>query len=332
MRHHASLIYQPDTPEERAYAFTEQIIVGRRSDRSNEMAGRVTIDDPTVSGRHCIVRQTLDGKFLIRDESRNGTKVRGRRLVPNVEVEIQPGDAISVTGRHCLRVAVDDAAIEVDVVHDYGETSALKVSETEVTIVVGDIAGYTTLNQRFDASAVVGPLGKVFAELEAVVNEHEGSIKEYQGDAIFAFWERDEADPKWHVLQACRAALALRDRVALIAGDRAVWTIPDFPLAMEWALTTGEVMIRAIGGDRPTGLAMVGDAVNYAFRLEKLAGEQTGTILACQTTRDRAEESFRFRSIGVHEVKGRSAEPVFALDGSLADTLPPRPVGTPPGG
>jgi class 3 adenylate cyclase len=318
----ARLIYNPDTPQKRVFSFVEQIVVGRRRGPSTEREGRVRIKDPTISGRHCVVRQSGDGRFYVRDESRNGTRVEGRRLVPNVEVEIQPGDRIQVAKGHGFLLDVDPLESDEEE-DDYldGATRALVNTESEVTILVGDIKGYTTLNQRFPAAEVYPPVGNVFQALEEVVTDFHGTIKEYQGDAIFAFWEKDEADPTWHTRQACHAALALHARVAELADDPEIWTLGErFPLGMDWALTSGKVLITAIGGKSVTGLAMVGDAVNYAFRLEKLANEETGPIIVCQHTHEAAEDTFDFEPLGEHKVAGRKeAEPVYAL---LGRTVP----------
>ncbi|HET8700276.1 MAG TPA: adenylate/guanylate cyclase domain-containing protein, partial [Nitrococcus sp.] len=142
------------------------------------------------------------------------------------------------------------------------------------------------------------------------------TIKEYQGDAIFAFWEADPERPGWHAKQACKAALALAQKLQRLARDPAVWDIPGFPLRMDWALTTGSVLVSSLGGERPTGLALVGNAVNYAFRLEKLANDKNGAVLACATTYALTSSEFLFRT--VHEVKlagYADAQRIYALVG-----------------
>jgi len=55
--------------------------------------------------------------------------------------------------------------------------------------------------------------------------------------------------------------------------------------------------------------------VNYAFGLEKLAGEQLGTILVSQSTEAKVRGAFDLHSIGERSVQGRLEETVFALDG-----------------
>ena len=183
-------------------------------------------------------------------------------------------------------------------------------------VLVGDIAEYTTLNRQFSATDVAASVKRVFAELELVITEFRGTIKEYQGDAVFAFWEFGGSMPDWHALQACRCALALQARVGELAADADVWGFGgQFPLSMEWAIATGIVAIGTLGRERPVGLNMSGDVVNYAFRLEKLAGKKFGAILLSHSTEARVRAAFDLRSIGVHAVGGRPQEAIFALDG-----------------
>jgi class 3 adenylate cyclase len=83
---------------------------------------------------------------------------------------------------------------------------------------------------------------------------------------------------------------------------------------MDWALTTGKVMMGRHGGSHPVGLSMIGTPVIKAFLLEKLADETTGSILVCEATRSLAGELFRFHDFGAMPIRGfPSPERVFAL-------------------
>jgi len=311
----ALLIYNPGSSSEESYPFEGQIVIGRRADVSDDQAA-VTIRDPLVSSRHCVITQSSNGHFFIRDVSRNGTRLAGRRLVPNVEFEINPGDSLSI-GDHSfiLKLADQDGTGQVD--EDYDEQTRIVTGQIDVTILVGDIRDYTVLNQKFSTTDIYPSIHRIFAELERIVQQYEGTIKEYQGDAIFAFWESNPDKPGWHTKQACKAALALHEKLKQMASDSSVWGVQEFPLHMEWALTSGPVLFSNMGGERPTGLAMIGDVVNYAFGLEKLANEDTGLVLACDRTHTIAGTDFRFREIGNIRVKGReNAQMVYALEGS----------------
>jgi class 3 adenylate cyclase len=143
---------------------------------------------------------------------------------------------------------------------------------------------------------------RVFRVLEKEVETYGGTAKENQGDAVFAFWEQR---PGFNfVAAACGAALGLNESVNKLAKDPSAWNVPGFPLQMDWALATGSVVISNVGADRPTGMSMIGEPVVLAFRLEKLATDQTGPIVACGATRELASGKFDFGDLGDVTAKG----------------------------
>jgi class 3 adenylate cyclase len=297
------------------FSFSESLEIGRYERDREHRAGCLLVEDPTVSFRHCILNRRPDGRCFLRDISRNGTRVDGRRLVPSVEVEIHPNQTISVGEGTTflfrdrpgpLRARERDAPPETLVFAD----------TTDVTLLVGDIRDYTALVREVPSDVLQPAVVRVFAALEKTVIEHGGTVKEYQGDAIVAFWE-DRGGVN-SAVAACRAALSLNREAQKLAEDPAVWTARGSSLHLDWALTTGSVVFQRLGEDTPMGLSMIGEAVPLAFRLEKLATDDTGPIIACAATRELASERFVFRDLGRVKAKGFD-DPlrVFALEGHI---------------
>ena len=56
----------------------------------------IVVKDPTnmVSRRHLQARRTAEGRILVRDISRHGTWLKGRRLKPNEQTVVGPNDVI----------------------------------------------------------------------------------------------------------------------------------------------------------------------------------------------------------------------------------------------
>jgi class 3 adenylate cyclase len=247
----------------------------------------------------------------VRDVSRNGTRLDGRRLVPNVEVSFALGQAIEVAPG-CSLALLGDTPLPAAGGDEGGRTMGA-AGITIATVVVGDIRDYTVLVRQAPAVDLQRSVARLFERLTEEVVSYGGTVKEYQGDAVFAFWEGTllgEQAPK-----ACAAALALNRLANRLASDRGTWDVPGFPLRMEWALATGPVVIDSIGGTHQrAGLSMVGEAVVLAFRLEKFATDLTGPIVACAMTRKMAGDAFRFRDLGEMQAKGFDrADHVFAL-------------------
>jgi class 3 adenylate cyclase len=298
--------------DEQRFPFYDEIEIGRDDERP-DATGVILVADPTVSRRHCVVAHRADGRCYVRDVSRNGTRLDGRRLVPNIEVELMPGHRLSVSPDLDLVLDGEARASAHDAEPSEGGTVAMP-SSAFATLLVGDIRDYTVLVRRAPSPVLQSSVNAVFEILSRAVGQLGGTVKEYQGDALVAFWEgRAEGGP---VAAACHAALELDRTARQLAADRGVWRVEDFPLEMHFALATGPVMIGSIGGSHPTGLSMVGEPIVLAFRLEKFAGPELGRILACRVTRQMAGERFRFRDLGEMKAKGfDAADRVYALDG-----------------
>lgn len=298
-------------PEQR-HVFFDRLEIGRDEDGRETTPGLLLLREPSVSWSHCIVTQHGDGRCFVRDVSRNGTSIDGRRVVPNVETEVRAGQVLRV-----------GAAVEFVLV---GETPAVQPMRTPATkgrttaapqlfiatVLVGDIRGYTTLVRTAPPTALQRSVRRVFEVLTATVADSGGTVKEFQGDAIFAYWEGNSGGG--HAVCACRAAVELDRTARRIAADASIWELQDAPLRMDWALATGPVVMDSIGGDRPVGLSLVGEPVVLAFRLEKLASAETGSIVVCRETYRRAARAFSFRDLGERQVAGfDTPDHVFAL-------------------
>jgi class 3 adenylate cyclase len=313
------LVARPDDGEELRFAFYERVEIGRHKDGRNPAPGLLAIDEPTISRRHCVITQTQDGRCYVRDVSRNGTRIDGRRLVPNVEFEIQVGQTLGLgTG---LEFRLDGPLPQPSEARSSETFTTGMPASTVATIVVGDIRDYTVLVRRAPTEELQHSVSRVFDLLSEDVVRLGGTVKEYQGDALFAFWERGEGGD--HAVDACSAVLELDRRARQIAEDASVWQVDDFRLEMDWALATGDVAIDTFGGSHPTGLSMVGEPVVAAFRLEKFANEETGRIVACSVTQKLASTKFHFRDLGEMQAKGFD-QPyrVFALLGSRGGEVP----------
>ncbi len=326
------LVAGAGTADECRLPFYNEIEIGRDDGRP-AAPGVALVADATISRRHCVVAHRGDGRCYVRDVSRNGTRLEGRRLVPNIEMEFCSGQRLSLSAELELMLETDAAATTEPTGLDESESKATVAmpSSTFATLLVGDIRDYTVLVRRASSSDLQQSVNRVFAALSQAVGRLGGTVKEYQGDAVVAFWEGSPRGGQ--VAAACHAALALDGITAQLAADRRTWGLTEFPLQMDWALATGPVLIDSIGGASPQGLSMIGEAIVLAFRLEKFANDKVGRILACRVTQQMAGPRFRFRDLGLMTAKGfDKPDRVFALEGELPDAAAvasPRAAGLP---
>jgi adenylate cyclase len=187
------------------------------------------------------------------------------------------------------------------------EDEALGGMERELTILFCDIRGFTHLSEGMKARRVVALLHEIFQLVSDRILEHGGTIDKFIGDSVMAYFGAPVQQPD-HPLRAVSAAIdivssiAERNRRVLAAGDSAA-----VPVEVGIGIHTGVVVVGTIGSDRRTDFTAVGDAVNVAHRLEKLA--RGGEILVSEAVQRivRAEKRLRFE--GERQLSGRE-EPV----------------------
>ena len=298
------LVAQGGSGDNGVFLFFDRIEIGRYSEKKIRLPGVLYVNDRTVSSRHCVITQEQDGRCYVRDTSRNGTRLDGRRLTPNMTTEIKVGQELAI-GRE-LRVRLDGTEPESLVAEDPTTGTFGFGVTTTVTVLVGDIRNYTTLVRMADPSELQTSVNRVFERLEHEVELMDGTIKELQGDALFAFWEKGAHD--CHACKACDAALHLKEVVNKLAADPSVWSVGGHSLAMDFALATGLVTISGHGSDGALGLSMVGESVVLAYRIEKFATKSTGPIIVCPITRNLAKDEFKFKDLGNHKAKGFDTE------------------------
>jgi len=300
-----------------SFTFFHRIEIGRFKE-GHDAPGLLLVRDPTVSSRHCVITQDPDGRCFVRDTSRNGTRLDGRRLSPNLTTELKIGQVLSIGKELELRLEGEEPTEAFPAYEDEPSQGTVGVANSvPVTVLVGDIRDYTVLVQKVAANEVQESVGRVFERLEHEVVALGGTLKEFQGDAIFAFWEAGSSNN--HATDACQAALVLNSLVEELAADRSIWQVEAFPLHMDWALATGLVTISGYGSEGALGLSMVGETVVLAFRIEKFADASTGPIIVCPITREMASPSFEFKALGMRSAKGFDApQKLYSLIGSTS--------------
>jgi adenylate cyclase len=297
------LVVEGASGPEDIFLFFNRVEIGRFHEK-RRLPGMLLVNDQTVSSRHCVVTQDPDGRCFVRDMSRNGTRVDGRRLTPNLATELGLGQVLSI-GRE-LRLRLDGRPPEELNVEETASATQGIVERTLVTVLVGDIRNYTTLVRMANPAELQESVNRVFGRLEAEVQSLGGTLKEFQGDALFAFWEKGSNG--CHATQACEAALHLKKTVARLAANPSVWTVAGTPLHMDFALATGLVTISGYGSEGALSLSMVGESVVLAFRIEKLANKKTGPIIVCPITRKIVDGAFKFKDLGKHQPDGFDTE------------------------
>jgi adenylate cyclase len=179
----------------------------------------------------------------------------------------------------------------------------------EMTVLFGDLVGFTSLSERLTPLVMVTLLNRHFGLQALAVQEHKGVVDKFVGDSIVAFWGPPFVKAEEHAPLACHAAEAqllaldtLRREVPDITGLRR--DAPRIDLCI--GICTGEVVVGNIGSENTRSYTVVGDSVNLAARLER-ANRVYGTqILINESTAQAIGSQFETREIDTISVKGKT--------------------------
>jgi len=292
----------------------DKVFIGR-SCKGVDPQKRILVRDAQISRDHAVVSRRTD-HLQITDRSKNGTWVNGVRLAAGSSSDIVDGDIISIGG-FSFHVYYPENITDVKDRAILTDGTMVTPSEVVVTNVVADVREFTTFSQANSSSDVYSLMKEIFDTFSAIVYEFKGTIKDYAGDAVYAFWDHDVEPINRQAVLACRAAIQQTQTINGIRTKLSGKNIDVANLQMGWGITTGKVTMSHYGS-RAADLALVGDCTNLAFRLSGVANKEfSQKIVICSQTAELVRNDLSIKDLGSVSIKGRKGrEHVFALNPS----------------
>ncbi len=185
--------------------------------------------------------------------------------------------------------------------------------EQNVAILFADIVGFTRLCEGRSAEDVVALLRRFHALLAGEVFEHSGTLDKYIGDGLMATFGTPRPGPR-DGTNALRAALGMIDAIERWNAERTA--TGQAPIRMGVGVHYGPVIMGDIGNERRLELAVIGDAVNVASRIEHLTRDLGSPLVVSQELAQavKAEDAgggpllARFVDAGVRDIPGRGGD------------------------
>jgi class 3 adenylate cyclase len=185
--------------------------------------------------------------------------------------------------------------------------AALGGATREISVMFGDLRGFTALSERLSPPALVQLLNRYYGAASQAVLAEGGTIDKFMGDAMMALFNAP-ARQEDHALRACRAALGMQRAIAPIAAEAG--DMPRFGIG----INTGQALVGNIGSERIRNFTAIGDAVNLASRLQTRA--EGGQVLINASTYMEVRDHVDAQPLGKIQVKGKEeAVEVYLLLG-----------------
>lgn len=174
--------------------------------------------------------------------------------------------------------------------------------EKEVTVLFNDIRGYTTLAETMTPTENFKFVNAFHGRMGPFIQEHEGFINQYLGDAIMALFPNGSD-------QALLAAISMQQELQRYNQQRV--RRQRQAIRMGIGLHTGPLIMGIIGDQNRLDAATIADSVNTSSRIESLTKHFGVSILLSEESLKKLEhpEQFHTRYLGQVLVKGKN-EPI----------------------
>jgi adenylate cyclase len=159
----------------------------------------------------------------------------------------------------------------------------LKGDDFDITVLFCDIRHFSTIAERIGPEMTMQWMNDIMQELSVCVLENEGVLVDYIGDELMAMWGAPEKDVQ-HPRKACRAALAMLERLDVLNGRWRTELGEDFSLGI--GVNTGRARVGNTGTKLKFKYGPLGDPVNIASRVQGLTKYLQTRLLVTQGTLD----------------------------------------------
>ena len=207
----------------------------------------------------------------------------------------------------------------------------------EVTFLVSDLRGFTALSSRLAPAEVIEVVNRFLEPMVEIITKYKGTVDEFQGDGILAFFGAPLAAPD-DPARAVACAVEMQRALVEINEEQRARGMAE--LHMGVGINTGEVIVGNIGSEKRTKYGAMGTAINMAYRIE--SHTVSGQVLISPETYSKTAEfvqvgetqDLRFKGLDepvrVYEVRGMS-EPYAcqmpeAAPEAFVDLASPLPV------
>jgi adenylate cyclase len=172
-----------------------------------------------------------------------------------------------------------------------------------LAVLFADIRSFTSIAEKMTPDELVEALNRYFTLMVDPIENRQGTVDKYIGDAIMAFF----GAPKKHdddALRAVMAGLEMNEKLAEFNAERVKKGGRGWRIGV--GISYGVVTVGNIGTDVKVNYTIIGDMVNLASRLEGLTKEYRQPLLISDGLHSRVKDKVPCRLIDRVAVKGKT--------------------------
>ncbi|MEX2553192.1 MAG: adenylate/guanylate cyclase domain-containing protein, partial [Actinomycetota bacterium] len=187
-----------------------------------------------------------------------------------------------------------------------------------ITVLFADVVDSTAIAEQMDPEDWSSTMNRTFDLMAEAVHRNEGTVAQFLGDGILAFFgapiaHEDDAQ------RAVSAALQIQNSIATFASE--LNRDDDIALRVRIGINTGPVIVGRVGSMKSGTYSAIGDTLNTASRVQSAA--EPSTVSVTESTYRLVSKAFDATDLGEIEVKGKAA-PVHCY--RIAGPRQPDPV------
>jgi adenylate cyclase len=161
-----------------------------------------------------------------------------------------------------------------------------------------DLRGFTLLSDRLPRDRLIATLNDYFDRMGGAIERHKGEVLKFIGDAMLAIFPVEDSPAA-----ACQSAFAAAQEsiAAMDTLNAQRRSAGESELEYGIALHIGDVMYGNIGTSHRLDFTVIGPAVNYASRLERLCRDLGQKLVLSAAVARHLDD--RVRSVGKHALR-----------------------------
>lgn len=244
-----------------------------------------------------LVLSKLDNLHPRNEAEKQLAKIKG--LEKNIRLACQSKIKNSIKLR---RLVLDDDDIDIAI----SESEITSGKEKKLAVLFSDIRGFTTFSEKHLSYDIIHILSRYFNQMGEAILNNNGFIDKYIGDGMMAIFGLEEDNPEDICFDAILAGLDMLKKLEPLNDYLKKNFNESFQIGI--GIHYGEVVIGEVGHRKRRQFTAIGDAVNFASRIESTTKKAGVPFLVSEELYKFVKKKILPAKIFKTAVKGKSGD------------------------